>query len=41
MKKVMQGIATQEEKKLFGELWQERVEKILLQNPQDIVKILV
>jgi len=31
MQKIMQGIATQEDKKRFGELWQERVKKILLQ----------
>ncbi|WP_457593936.1 FmdE family protein [Hydrogenimonas sp.] len=31
MQKVVQGVATQEEKKRFGELWQERVKKILLQ----------
>ena len=39
MQKVMSGIATKEEKKLFGELWQERVEKILLQNPQSLISI--
>jgi len=31
MQKIMQGIATVEEKDRFGELWQERVKKILLQ----------
>ncbi|BDY13662.1 FmdE family protein [Hydrogenimonas cancrithermarum] len=31
MQKIMQGVATPDEKKRFGELWQERVEKILLQ----------
>ncbi len=30
MQKIMQGVATSEEKKRFGELWQARVEKILL-----------
>jgi hypothetical protein len=30
MGKLVQGIATNEEKKLFGELWQKRVETILL-----------
>jgi formylmethanofuran dehydrogenase subunit E len=30
MQKIMQGVATPEEKKRFGELWQARVEKILL-----------
>jgi formylmethanofuran dehydrogenase subunit E len=30
MGKLVQGIATPEEKKLFGELWQQRVETILL-----------
>jgi len=39
MQKVMQGTATKEEKKLFGELWQERVEKILLQNSQSLILI--
>ena len=28
MQKIMQGIATPEEKKLFGELWQDRVKRI-------------
>jgi len=31
MQKIMQGIATPEDKKRFGELWQERVKNILLQ----------
>jgi len=30
MQKIMQGSAKEEDKKLFGELWQERVKKILL-----------
>jgi len=30
MGKALQGIATQEEKEMFGTLWQARVEKILL-----------
>jgi hypothetical protein len=29
MQKIMQGVATADEKKKFGELWQLRVEKIL------------
>ena len=32
MPKVVGGLATDEEKKLFGELWQERVRKILIDN---------
>ncbi|WP_456401558.1 FmdE family protein [Hydrogenimonas sp.] len=31
MQKVMQSVATPEERKRFGELWQERVKRILLQ----------
>ncbi|WP_456381483.1 FmdE family protein, partial [Hydrogenimonas sp.] len=31
MQKVMQGVATPEDKRRFGELWQERVKKILLE----------
>jgi hypothetical protein len=31
MQKIIQGVATTEEKMRFGELWQERVKKILLQ----------
>ena len=31
MQKIMQGTASPEDKKRFGELWQERVKKILLQ----------
>ena len=31
MQKIMQGSASKEEKRRFGELWQERVKKILLQ----------
>jgi len=36
MQKIMQNIATPEEKKLFGELWQERVENIFKNIPQVI-----
>jgi len=36
MKKIMKKIATVEEKKLFGTLWQERVEKIFKNIPQVI-----
>ncbi len=32
MPKVVDDLATDEEKKLFGELWQERVRKILIEN---------
>jgi len=28
MQKIMQGVATDDDKKLFGEVWQERVENI-------------
>ncbi len=35
MQKVMQGVATPEEKRRFGELWQERVKKILLEVPAE------
>ncbi|WP_456449435.1 FmdE family protein [Hydrogenimonas sp.] len=35
MQKVMQGVATPEEKRKFGELWQERVKKILLEVPAE------
>jgi len=30
MGKAMQGLASEEEKKMFGKLWQARVEEILL-----------
>jgi len=33
MQKIMQGMADEQEKRRFGELWQERVEKILLHTP--------
>ena len=39
MQKVMQGVATAEEFKEFGELWQDRVERIC-KNPQAVVKVL-
>ncbi|WP_456451805.1 FmdE family protein [Hydrogenimonas sp.] len=35
MQKIMQGQANAEEKALFGELWQERVRKILLEVPAE------
>jgi len=38
MQKIMQNIATQEEKKLFGTYWQERVENIFKNIPQ-IIKV--
>ncbi len=38
MQKTMQGIASQEEKKTFGTLWQQRVEQIFL-NSNNIVKV--
>jgi hypothetical protein len=38
MQKAIQGIATEEEKELFGELWQEKVKKILVDHFDDIVK---
>ncbi|BFU76975.1 FmdE family protein [Arcobacter sp. 15-2] len=38
MQKIMQNIATPEEKKLFGTLWQERVENIFKNIPQ-VIKV--
>ena len=38
MQKIMQGIATPDDKKRFGELWQERVEAIF-DNIDDVVKV--
>jgi hypothetical protein len=38
MQKTMQGIASEDEKKLFGQLWQQRVEQIFI-NSQNIVKV--
>ncbi|MBD3841519.1 MAG: hypothetical protein IE909_06475 [Campylobacterales bacterium] len=38
MQKMMQGIATQEEKKLFGILWQKRVESIF-QNIDKVIRV--
>jgi len=35
MPKVVSGSATDEEKQLFGELWQERVRKILIENGEN------
>ncbi len=42
MQKAMQGIATEDEKKLFGHLWQERVRAILIDLPNDpnVVKLI-
>ena len=39
MQKALQGKATDEEKKLFGELWQERVEKILVDRFDEVVSV--
>jgi len=39
MQKVMGSVATKDEKVLFGQLWQERVEQILL-NPKMVITIL-
>ncbi len=41
MQKVMQGVASEDEKKRFGELWQERVEQILCntKNYPELVKV--
>lgn len=38
MQRIMQGAASKEEKKLFGELWQQRVEKIF-QNSQSVITL--
>ncbi len=39
MQKIMQGIATSEEKEEFGRLWQERVEKILCDRFDEVVRV--
>ena len=41
MQKMMQGQASDEEKKEFGKLWQQRVEKILIDNfdNEDVIKV--
>jgi formylmethanofuran dehydrogenase subunit E len=39
MQKVMSGMANKDEKILFGQLWQERVEQILI-NPSEVIVIL-
>jgi len=39
MQKLMQGIASKEEKKLFGKIWQERVEDIF-KNIDKVIKII-
>lgn len=41
MQKAMQGVATKEERELFGKLWQERVKKILIDHLDDVVKVVV
>ncbi|MCD6432617.1 MAG: hypothetical protein J7L21_01115 [Sulfurimonas sp.] len=38
MQKVMQGVATEQEAKEFGELWQDRVKRIL-ENSKSVIKI--
>jgi hypothetical protein len=35
MQKVMTAAATDDERRKFGELWQERVEKILIEHAKD------
>jgi hypothetical protein len=42
MQKMMQGVATDEEKKEFGVLWQKRVEEILCngKNYEGLLKII-
>jgi len=37
MGKIMQNMASEDEKKEFSKLWQERVEKILLANPKTLI----
>ena len=39
MQKIMQGMATPEEKKEFGKLWQQRVEKILCEKLDEVVRV--
>ncbi len=39
MQKMLQKKATIEEKKLFGELWQDRVKKILIDNFDEVVSV--
>ena len=39
MQKIMQGIATNEEKEEFGKLWQARVEKILCDKLDEVVRV--
>ena len=39
MQKIMQGIATIEEKEEFGKLWQERVERILCDKLDEVVRV--
>jgi formylmethanofuran dehydrogenase subunit E len=39
MQKVMMNQASQEEAKEFGELWQERVKKILIDNKEDVIRV--
>lgn len=39
MQKIMQGVATPEEKEEFGKLWQTRVEKILCEKFDEVVRV--
>lgn len=41
MQKMLQGLANRDEKKEFGELWQERVKKILIDNfdNEDVIRV--
>ncbi len=39
MQKIMQGIATKDEKEEFGKLWQTRVEKILCEKFDEVVRV--
>ena len=39
MQKVMMNQASQEEAKEFGELWQERVKKILIDNKENVIRV--
>jgi uncharacterized protein YwbE len=43
MGKMMQGMASDEDKKLFGKLWQERVKEILCNTSKypDLIKVVV
>ena len=39
MQKVMTNSASEDEAKRFGELWQERVKKILIDNKEDVIRV--